>query len=104
MQRLSQYANNLPSDAKARYEEKLDFIGGIDPFQTSNVGELDDHLPDVDASDLVSYLVLQTSFVTTKQFKACKGLEAYNQFVSGWDKDVCNRKVHGENLITARVS
>ena len=38
MQRLSQYANNLPSDAKARYEEKLDFIGGIDPFQTSNVG------------------------------------------------------------------
>ena len=104
MQRLSQYANNLPSDAKARYEEKLDFIGGIDPFQTSNVGELDDHLPDVDASDLVSYLVLQTSFVTAKQFKARKGLEAYNQFVSGWVKDVCNRKVHGKHLITARVS
>ena len=103
MQRLSEYANNLPSDAKARYVEKLDFIGGIDPFQTANVGELDDHLPDVDASDLVSYLVLQTSFVTAKQFKARKGLEAY-QFISGWVKDVYNRKVHEKHLITARVS
>ena len=54
VQCLSEYAENLPSDAKAWYEEKLDFIGGIDPFQTRNVGELDDFLPDVDASDLVS--------------------------------------------------
>ena len=105
MQRLSDYAESLPSDAKARYEEKLKVIGGIDPFQAGNVGELNDGLPDVDAADLVSYLVLQTSFITTKQFKARKSLEAYNQFVSGWIKDVQNRKVCGKHLqITARVS
>ena len=104
MQCLSEYAENLPSDAKARYKEKLDVIGGIDPFQPRNFGELDDRLPDVDGSDLVSYLVLQTSFITANQFKARKSLEAYNQFVSGWVKDVCNRKVRGKHLITARVS
>ena len=54
MQRLSDYAESLPSDAKARYEEKLKVIGGIDPFQAGNVGELNDGLPDVDAADLVS--------------------------------------------------
>ena len=75
MQHLSDYAESLPNDAKARYKENLNVIGGIDLFQPGNIGELDDHLPDVDASDLVSYLVLQTSFLTAKQFKARKGLE-----------------------------
>ena len=45
-------------------------------------------IPPVDARDLVSYLDLETSFVTAKQFKARKGLEAYSQFVSGWVKEV----------------
>ena len=104
MQRLSDYAESLPSGAKARYEKKLKVIGGIDPFQAGNIGELNDGLPDADTADLVSYLVLQTSFITTKQFKGCKSLEAYNQFVSGWIKDVQNRKVCGKHLIMARVS
>ena len=81
MRRLSDYAESLPNDAKARYKEKLNVIGGIDPFQPGNIGKLDDRLPDVDAFDLASYLVLQTSFLTAKQFKTRKGLEAYNQFV-----------------------
>ena len=33
-----------------------------------------------------------------------KGLEAYNQFLCGWVKDVPTRKVCGKYLITARVS
>ena len=82
----------------------MNVIGGIDPFQTGNIGKLDDRLPDIEASDIVSYLVLQTSFMIAKQFKARKGLEAYNQFVSGWVKDVCNRKICGKYLISARVS
>ena len=50
---------------------------------------------------IVFYPVLQTSSVTAKQFKARKSLEVYNQFVSGWVKDVRNRKVHGKHLITS---
>ena len=41
-------------------------------------------LPPIDSTDLLSYLVLQTSYITTQQFKANKSSEAYNQFVSGW--------------------
>ena len=42
----------------------------------------------MEASDIVAYLVLQTSSITTKQFKAHKSPDAYNQFVNGWVKDV----------------
>ena len=50
--------------------------------------------------DLVSYLVLRTSFISTSQFKARKGLEAYNQFVRGWIKEVSIRKIADNLLIT----
>ena len=60
--------------------------------------------PPLDASDLVSYLVLQTNFITSKQFKAHKSLEAYNQFVSGWVKDVQAWKIDFHYLIKGRVS
>ena len=60
----------------------------MDPFVDAVVGESTDDVIPVDASDLVSYLVLQTGFITPEQFKACKGLQAYNQFVCGWVKDV----------------
>ena len=67
-------------------------------------GEEVDIAPPVDACDLVSYLVLQTIFVTAKQFKALKGLEAYNQFVCGWVKEIKTLKVAGKYLTTSRVS
>ena len=100
---LSVYAESLSEEAKTRYKEKLNIIDGFDPF-TGTAGELADRSPPVEAADIVSYLVLQTSFITAKQFKARKSLEAYNQFVSGWVKEVCNRKVSGKFVVTGRVS
>ena len=104
MQRLSSYAENLPPEAKNRYLAKISIIDGTDPLSAGEFGEEADVTPPVDACDLVSYLVLQTSFVTAKQFKARKGLEAYNQFVCGWVKEVKTRKVAGKYLTTGRVS
>lgn len=101
--RLSTYAESLSEEAKTRYKEKLKIINGFDPF-TGTTGELTDRSPPVEAADIVSYLILQTSFITAKQFKARKSLEAYNQFVSGWVKEVCNRKVAGKFVVTGRVS
>ena len=101
MQRLSLYAENLPPEAKARYLAKISIIDGIDPLSDGVFGEEVDVTPPVDACDLVSYLV---SFVTAKQFKARKGLEAYNQFVCGWVKEIKTRKVAGKYLTTSRVS
>ena len=90
---LSSYAEKLPEEAKQRYREKLAAISDIDPFtlqgrKRSGPLETAESLPQVDAADLVSYLVLQTNFVTAKQFKSHKSLEAYNQFVNGWVKEV----------------
>ena len=60
--------------AKARYLEKVKMIDGIDPFDSSfSMIEKSSTAP---VCDLVSYLVLQTSFVTSNQFKAYKSLEA----------------------------
>ena len=91
MKNLSVYTESLSEEAKTCYKEKLNIIDGFDPF-TGTAGELADRLPPVEAADIVSYLVLQTSFITAKQFKARKSLEAYNQFVSGWVKEVCNQR------------
>ena len=104
MQRLSLYAENLPPDAKDRYLAKISVINGTDPLSDGLFEEEVDVTPPVDACDLVSYLVLQTSFVTAKQFKARKGLEAYNQFVCGWVKEIKTRKVADKYLTTGRVS
>lgn len=78
MEVLSAYARDLPLDAKARYLQKIFLISGLDPFKADGLGNLVDDIPPIEACDLVSYLVLQTSFVTARQFKARKG-----QFVSG---------------------
>ena len=82
VEKLSFYSEGLPEVAKKRYQEKLQLISGIDPFQltSSHTSSVSETLPPVEASDVVSYLVLQTSFVTAQQFKAHKSLEAYNHF------------------------
>ena len=52
----------------------------------------------------MSYLVLQTSYITAKQFKAHKSLEAYNQSTSGWVKDVHVWNIADKYVVTGKVS
>ena len=102
---LTDYAEKLKKEAKVCYKEKITLIKGVDPF-VGNVteGELFDGYPPVEDCDLVSYLVLQTSFITMSQFKARKGLDAYNQFVCGWIKEVKKRKIADKYLTCGQVS
>ena len=101
---LSSYRQKLPAKAKARYMDNLTLIGGVDPFCISKNDCVSCPLPPVDASEIVSYLVLQTSFVMVKQFIAHKSKERYNQFVCGWVKDVEAIKIGEKCIITGRVS
>jgi len=103
---LSSYGTGLSPEAKARYVEKLSLIGGVDPFLGGVIpgAEVTTVFPPLDASDVVSYLVLKTSFLTPSQYKARKSLDAYNQLVCGWVKDVTTRKIAGKYLICGRVS
>ena len=53
--------------------------------------------------DLVSYLVLTTSYYTKEQFKAYKSLQAYNQMVSGFVTNVRGRVVKGNYVVLGSV-
>ena len=101
MANLSNYANKLLAEAKSCY---IELIGNVDPFSIDKSAAQQCSFPPVDASNIVSYLVLQTSFITTQQFKARKSLEAYNQFTSSWVKDVRAYNVGEKCVIAGRVS
>ena len=80
---LSEYAKSLPAHVLQRYKEKILHVG-IDPFVISERNFDPDRLPPIQSIDLVSFLVLETSFYTKDNFKAFKSLQAYNQMVSGF--------------------
>ena len=102
---FSLYACTVSRDAKKRYKKKISLINGAGPFlETIPAAEITSNLPPVDASDLLSYLVVKSSFITLAQFKARKSLVPYNQFVCGWVKDVISRKISGRYLTCGRVS
>ena len=71
MARLANYANGLPVEARLRYKSKLELVNGVDPFLIdAKDGHMPASLPPVDAGDIWLYLVLQMSYITSKQFKA----------------------------------
>ena len=91
---LSEYSKKLESRVKPFYIKNISVIG-IDPAKLSH-GKLDpDCLPPIKATDLLSYLVLDTSYYTAEQFKAFKGLEAHNQMVSEFITSVQGKVIAG---------
>ena len=53
--------------------------------------------------DLLSYMVLETSFYSKEQFKACKSLDAYNVLVSGFVTSIQGCIVSGKHVVTGKV-
>lgn len=99
---LSEYSKQLESCVKRRYIENI-LLFGIDPATLWNAKLDPDCLPPIEATNLLSYLVLDTSFYTAKQFKAFKSLEAYNQMVSGFITSVQGKVIAGKYVVIAKV-
>ncbi|XP_021374123.1 uncharacterized protein LOC110463653 [Mizuhopecten yessoensis] len=57
----------------------------------------------VTCADIFMYLVNFTSAYTVEELKCYKGLDAYNQVISGWVRDVAVYKINDLCLHTARV-
>lgn len=74
---LSDYVKGLEVHVKRRYLEKIAIIG-LDPAAVPSEQFKPECLPPVEATDLLSYLVLDTSYYIKQQFKAYKSLEAFN--------------------------
>ena len=79
---LSDYANRLENKVKQRYLEKTSVIG-IDPILMEGKNLEPNRVLPVELTNLLFYLVLETSFNTKQQFKAFRNLHAQNQMVSG---------------------
>ena len=82
--------------------EKIAAIG-IDPVLLQGTFSEPDCLPPVEATDLLSYLVLETSFYIQKQFKTFRSLEAYNQMVSRFTASVEGHIVANKFVVLAKV-
>ena len=84
---LSEYCRKLDDHVKRRYLEKIAEVG-VDP---------------VEATDLLSYLVLETTFYTKQQFKTYKSSEAYNFMVSGFITSIQVCIVSGKHVVAGKV-
>ena len=99
---LSEYVKGLDNHVRCRYVQKIEVIG-IDPA-TLDTSHFDPEcLPPIEAGDLVSYLVLETSYYTLNQFKNFKSLEAYNQVVSGFVTSVQGKVIADVFVVIGKV-
>ena len=104
---LSEHCAGLTGSAKTRYHEKV-FTCGFDPYmlKKSECSEDLADYPSFEYPDIVSYLVLQTSWITGQLVKAYKSMDAYNFFVSGWVDTIFTKPVPGtdKGVVAARVN
>ena len=102
---LSQYAQSLELSARARYLLKIDAMKE-DPYllKKSDLDEFLKGLPSVDYTDIVDYLVYSTSYLTAKEIKAKKSLQAYNNFLSGWVLETAIKSYEENCLVMGTVS
>ena len=84
------YSECLDQPHFARYQEKLLLIDGLDPYTVSKDAVVYnvDAFPKVIYPDIVNYLVFGPSPFSMEDMRAYKSLEAYNQFVCGWVRDL----------------
>ena len=102
-----EFQATLGSADKLLYKKKLEYINAVDPYLIQKSFDTNpDSLPKVTYIDILNYLVFSPNPVHThEEMKAYKGLEAHNQFTSGWVRDV-TVAYPKENIavITGRVS
>ena len=87
---------------KDRYLQKIAAIG-IDPVTIVDKYADPECLPPMESTDVLCYLVLETSFYTKEQFKNFRSLEAYNQMVSGWITGVQGHIIADKFVVLAKI-
>lgn len=101
---ISLYFTKLSHDVQVRYMEKVRAIGlNPYPLKKEDFSTNVDVFPNITHGDIVNYLVFERSAYTKDEFKAFKSLEAYNQFVCGWVKEVLCKEFTAKRLFVAKV-
>ena len=84
------YYSILDPRSRKRYNEKTELIENKDPYilhKNEFSVNFDNFLP-ISYPDIVNYLVFRQSPYFVDDMKAYKSLEAYNQVIEGWVRDV----------------
>ena len=90
------------SAREKRYSEKISCVG-MDPVLIPEKTYDPECLAPVESMDLLSYLVLKTSYYSKDQFKAFRSLQAYNQLVSGFVSSVKGHKISDQYMVLGKV-
>ena len=100
------FVDGLSGKTRERYLEKRNLIDGVDLYEIDHRSwKYDLSLyPAITYTDLVFYLSNTSSPYTLEDFKAYKSLEAFNQFLSGWVKEIRFMEIGGNRVVSARVS
>ena len=80
-------------EASKRYSEKIALIGGCDPYsiKTNDLSYDINMYPGITYLDIVNCLLFTQSAYTSDELRNYQSLAAYNQFVSGWVRELhCN--------------
>lgn len=75
------YFEELVGPTQARYEAKISMFDGVDPYTIRvgmNTTSDSDLLLATTHVDIITYLVLSTSYISLLQMKTYKSLEAHN--------------------------
>ena len=95
------YANLTSDSAKARYEQKLQLIDGIDPYELPKDAWSDDLdlWPSVTHVHACMYLILTPSPYSEKDMLNYKSVDSYRNFVDGWVRMVMVKEVGANKRI-----
>lgn len=95
---LSDSVKGLETRVQERYLAKISVIG-VDPASIPKEQFNGECLSPIEVSDLLGYLVLETSHYTRKEFKAYKSLNPYNQMVSGFIQSVRGKLIRDKYYV-----
>ena len=101
------YIDHLDAETRKCYIEKLNVVGGVDPYTVDKHDWRDDVdlFPAVTYVDLLIYLMHNPSLYTFESFRAYKSLEAFNYFLSGRVKELKVTEMKNDYcLVLSRVS
>ncbi|XP_001624269.3 LOW QUALITY PROTEIN: uncharacterized protein LOC5503168 [Nematostella vectensis] len=97
-----QYFDELPEEAKKRYLEKLKAVNLNEcPYKLPEGCWSGDLVkwPNLEYLDVYEYLIETPGPYTRKSMKCRKGLEAYNQFQSGWVQKVLSLNTTADTCV-----
>ena len=104
---MKRYYQELNSTDKATYRDKCSSIGYVDPYllEKKELSEDPESWPSVTHGDIVNYLVFSKNpMCSFEEMKAYKGLDAHNQFTSGWVREVSVGYIGNIAVVLGKVS